>query len=318
MRKMRLLLLAGMSTWKHRAGGQGGPHRHWDRPPPQSPAPTILSRRSPLASASRRSSAVSRRPQAGLLPGKEAWVRQTDISPRALQSIPISQGCPQGGGGSPLDRVLKDHVGREVPAAAGSTGSGHGPPPWAGWATSSPRPPQCPLLPLPQAAVKIHVALGADLAIDGVGLRGHKAGAAGTSHRVSPQSPPHPTGCYPHHIQSQARRDTAPERDHGSQNPLWVPSPAMGPPNPALVGAREDRIPPVLGASGQSSPTQGSAAALKCWDPPKAEPPAFPSPSQAMPGAALLFAPPRPPGTPHARQDAPALRWVAGRAAPTP
>lgn len=57
--------------------GRGGGHRHGDRPPGVS-APTILSRRIPLASASCRSSAVSRRPQAGLLPGREAAVRQTD------------------------------------------------------------------------------------------------------------------------------------------------------------------------------------------------------------------------------------------------
>lgn len=77
LRKMRLLLLAGMSTCKHRAGVGGGATITGTVPPRDS-APTILSRRIPLASASCRSSAVSRRPQAGLLPGGEAPVSQAD------------------------------------------------------------------------------------------------------------------------------------------------------------------------------------------------------------------------------------------------
>lgn len=116
LRKIRLLLLAGMSTWKHRAGTQGCTPA---RGAPQGPAPTILSRRSPLASASSRSSAVSRSPQAGLL--REGGVGHTrGQRPRAAPS----PGAPPAGGCLQAWLILKDHAGRELPAAAGAGQNG--------------------------------------------------------------------------------------------------------------------------------------------------------------------------------------------------
>lgn len=149
LRKMRLLLLAGMSTWKHRAGGQGGgPHRCGDcRPLPADPSTYHPLQVQPVG--------LSQLPQQRRVPkapggiaAGEGGVGQTDghLTPALPEASPSPGGAPRWGGLPPvtaLGLVLKDHAGRELLAAAGSTGragsmgrTGHEQP----WAPQTPPP----------------------------------------------------------------------------------------------------------------------------------------------------------------------------------
>lgn len=64
------------------------------------------------------------------------------------------------------------------------------------------------LLPLPQAAVKVHVALGGDLAVHGVGLVGHSWSCGHEPPCVPPA--PLPRAAVPPKHRNQAGRGTAP------------------------------------------------------------------------------------------------------------
>lgn len=174
------------------------------------------------------------------------------------QNDPISQGRPEVGGLPrapalglfPRDPTRRVGTRWAVPAgrAAGAApGRLLGPPA-----------PGFPLLPLPQAAVKFHVALGTDLAIHSVRLPGHKAGAVGSSHGSLLESPvPVPVP------QRPSKKGHGPRRSHrrchppqGSQPLLCSSAECFGVTQECLHPA--DSTPAVLGTNGQSSPIQGS------------------------------------------------------------
>lgn len=145
--------------------------------------------------------------------GGEAWVTPGDTPP---QSSPISEpppagGCPQ------ACLILEDHAGRELPAAAGAGGRMER----TGWA------PRNLLLPLPQAAVKVDVALGSDPALHGVGLVGH----SWSCRHGPPCVPPAPLPWAPstEAKQEETRPPRSPITHLESCHPLGVLSPTRSP-----------------------------------------------------------------------------------------
>lgn len=117
LRKIRLLLLAGMSTWKHR-GGVRAAHRHGEHPRAHHLPSSLGTARWPRpAPAAAPCPAAPRRDCCG-----EGGVGHTRGHPP--QSIPTSQGRPRLRGCPQALLISKDHAGRELPAAAGA-GAGH-------------------------------------------------------------------------------------------------------------------------------------------------------------------------------------------------
>lgn len=97
-------------------------------------------------------------------------------------------------------------------------------PPAAPGRLLGPPAPGFPLLPLPQAAVKVHVALGTDLAIHSVRLPGHKAGAVGSSHGSLLESPvPVPVPA----TQRPSKKGHSPGRGHRRCHPTQGSQPLL-------------------------------------------------------------------------------------------
>lgn len=157
------------------------------------------------------------------------------------------------------------------------------------------------LLPLPQAAVKVHVALGGDLAVHGVGLVGHSWSCGHEPPCVPPA--PLPRAAAP--PSTETKQEEA--RPQGVPVPTLSPvthsescHPLQAPPIPALDKVRQDRISLI-----QNCPFQGSACAPKGRHSPKPKPLHFPVPSLSQGWSCPPTCPRIRSDTPHP-QDAPA------------
>lgn len=110
LRKIRLLLLAGMSTWKRRAGAQGCTLAR-EQPSPITYHPLQAQ---PVGLGQLPQQRRVPQPPGGIAAGREARVTHGDSHPQSSPSSPRLGGCTQ------ACLILKDHAGRELPAAAGA------------------------------------------------------------------------------------------------------------------------------------------------------------------------------------------------------